>query len=355
MKKTVVLIPAFNPDEKLLSLLNELRPVFKCIVIVNDGSIQGNNILESISDGDVHVLKHDVNRGKGAALKTGMKWILKNIKDCSAVVTADADGQHRPDDILRVAKIAIDNPSALTLGVRAFTGNVPLRSRFGNWLTRQIFFLTTGMHVVDTQTGLRGIPISLIPRFLKIPGDRYEYEMAMLADARHHITPPLQIPIETVYIANNSSSHFKVVRDSVRIYGALLHFCASSIGCFLLDNAVFTLALVAMMRLTDWKRASNTFVAICIARIVSATVNYLYNRHFVFRADQSGGVSFLRYWMLVFFIMSTGYGCTAALSRFFDINGVAITLIKISVETVLFLFSFHIQRKWVFSTHGEAH
>ena len=346
--QVAILIPAFNPDEKLLSLLEELRPIFKYIVIVNDGSIRGGNVFESISDRNIPILNHNVNLGKGAALKTGMKWIMQNIKDCKAVVTADADGQHRPDDILRVAKTAIDNPSALTLGVRAFTGNVPLRSRFGNWLTRQIFFLTTGMRVADTQTGLRGIPVSFIPRMLDISGSRYEYEMAMLADAKYHSRPLVQVPIETVYIAGNASSSFNVIRDSVRIYGTLLHFCFASIGCFLLDNMVFALTLFMMTQMADFSRSLNVLVAICTARISSASINYFYNRRYVFHSDDSKRVSFLKYCMLAMFVMSAGYGCTAVLSELLDANGVAITIIKILVETFLFFFSYQVQRRWVF-------
>ena len=344
----VVLIPAYNPDGKLLALLDELARLFASVVVVDDGSTVGRDIFDGVVARGIPVVAHAVNRGKGAALKTGFGWILEHVPECVAVVTADADGQHRPDDIARVAVAALANPSALTLGVRAFTGRVPCRSRFGNWWTRQFFFLTTGMHVSDTQTGLRGIPVSLLPRMLEIPGDRYEYEMAMLADARHHAAPPVQIPIATLYEPGNASSHFNPLRDSVRIYGALLHFCASSVGCFLLDNVVFTVVLFAAMRATGWKRATNTLLAICVARAASATANYFYNRRFVFRSNASKRTSFPKYWLLVLCVMAAGYGGTAGLARVLDVNGFAITALKIAVETILFFLSYNAQRKWVF-------
>lgn len=344
-----VLVPAYNPDGNLLSLLDGLGSRFGSIVVVDDGSTSGKDVFKEAAGRGATVLVHERNRGKGAALKTGFRWIIDNLPQCAAVVTADADGQHRPDDIARVARAALENQQSLSLGVRAFTGKVPLRSRFGNWWTRQFFFLVTRMRVLDTQTGLRGIPAALLPRMLEIPGDRYEYEMAMLADARHHPAPPVQIPIETVYVGGNESSHFSPLRDSVRIYGALLHFCASSAGCFLLDNAIFTAVLFAAMRMTEWKRATNTFIAICAARAVSATVNYFYNRRFVFHDRDKKRRSFFKYWTLVLAVMAAGYAGTAGIARILDINGFAITALKIAVETALFFLSYNIQRKWVFS------
>lgn len=344
----VVLVPAYNPDGKLLDLVESLKASFGNIVVVDDGSGEGRDVFRGVAGRGVTVLAHERNRGKGAALKTGMKWISEHLPDFAAVVTADADGQHRPGDIARVAEAVCANPETLTLGVRSFSGKVPFRSRFGNWWTRQFFFLFTRMKVSDTQTGLRGIPAALVPRMLELPGDRYEYEMAMLADARHFAVPPVQVPIETVYSPGNASSHFSPLRDTVRIYGALLHFCASSVCCFLLDNAIFTAVLFAAMRMTDWKRATNTLLAICTARVVSASANYFYNRRFVFRSKISKQMSMPRYWMLVLAVMSAGYGCTAGLARVLDVNGIAITVLKIAVETTLFFLSYCAQRKWVF-------
>ena len=94
-----------------------------------------------------------MNQGKGQALKTAFTYIQEqNIY--GTVVTADADGQHKVWDIFRTANKASENPNKLILGVRAFSGKVPLRSRFGNSLTKALFKLQTGVGVTDTQTGL---------------------------------------------------------------------------------------------------------------------------------------------------------------------------------------------------------
>ena len=344
----VVLIPAYNPDEKLLGLIAELKGAFRNVVVVNDGSIVGCDVFDHLAEQGVSVVVHDVNRGKGAALKTGCAWIRGSLPGCRVVVTADADGQHRLRDIARVADAALENPDTLTLGVRAFTGNVPLRSRFGNWWTRQFFFLATRMRVADTQTGLRGIPVGLLPRMLELPGERYEYEMAMLADARNYPKSPVQVPIETVYVAENASSHFNPLVDSLRVCSALVKFCMSSVACFLIDNVTFTAVLYAVSRLAEWKRATAVLVAIIIARAISATANYVFNRKLVFKSNVSKGRSFMKYWMLVLFILAAGYLFTAVLSRILDARGFVITMLKIAVETGLFFMSYKIQKRWIF-------
>ena len=319
-------------------------------LVVDDGSTSGRDVFDEVRRRGVTVLVHETNRGKGAALKTGFAWIAANAPECRTVVTADADGQHTPDDIMRVAEASLSHPKGLTLGVRAFSGKVPLRSRFGNWWTRQFFFLMTRLRISDTQTGLRGIPSALLARMLTLDGDRYEYEMRMLADARRHEAPPLQIPIATVYIAENASSHFNPLKDSIRIYGALIKFCLSSVGCFLLDNVVFTVALYACSRFTEWRRATGVLVALVLARAISSTVNYICNRKLVFRSTVSKRKSFAKYWLLVMGVMAAGYLFTAVLSRVFDAHGLMITLLKIVVETALFFVSYNLQRRWIFKS-----
>ena len=259
--RTTILIPAYNPDEKLLALLPRLRERFRHIVLVNDGSTTGKDVFERAVPLVDAILVHEKNRGKGAALKTGLAY----IGDATDVITADADGQHTPEDIAKLADGLKSHRDGLVLGVRSFSGKVPLRSRFGNWWTRWFFFLMTGLMIRDTQTGLRGIPAALVPRVAKLPGDRYEYEMTMLADAKRHPSRPLQIPIETVYLDENATSHFNPVLDAIRIYRSLFQFCISSVLSFLIDNGVFA-AVMWVMAAKDtpsttgsWSSAAATF------------------------------------------------------------------------------------------------
>jgi hypothetical protein len=112
--------------------------------------------------------------------------------------------------------------------VRSFAADVPLRSRFGNSLTQWIFRMLMGKDVKDTQTGLRAIPRSMIPALLKMKAPGYDFEMEMLIEAVRSHAPLACVPIETVYIDGNKSSHFRPLADSVRIYIVFVRFLTST-------------------------------------------------------------------------------------------------------------------------------
>lgn len=224
-----LVIPVCDPDEgRFPSLVRRLRADFAHIVVVDDGSAHGRSAFDDVR-GDVDaVLIHEKNRGKGAALRTAFAWVRENLPRMVGVVTVDGDGQHDPEDVRRVAEELAREPNGgLVLGVRSFAGDVPFRSRLGNFWTRGLFRLITGLSVSDTQTGLRGIPVTLLPRLLAIPGDRYEYEIRMLADARWHPAPPREVPVRTIYLDGNASSHYRPLRDTFRtqlaLWGTLFH------------------------------------------------------------------------------------------------------------------------------------
>ncbi len=223
-----LVIPVCDPDEtRFPPLVRRLRADFAHIVVVDDGSMRGRAAFDVVRGGVDAVLVHETNRGKGAALRTAFTWVQENLPDLAGVVTVDGDGQHATDDVRRVAEeLAREPHGGLVLGVRSFADNVPFRSRLGNFWTRGLFRLLTGLAVSDTQTGLRGIPAALLPRLLAIPGDRYEYEIRMLADARRHPAPPREVPIRTIYLDGNASSHYRPLRDTFRTqlarWGSLL-------------------------------------------------------------------------------------------------------------------------------------
>lgn len=222
--ENIILIPAYNPDSKLVNLVNELKikTNYK-IIIVNDGSLEAisMDIFKICSNVSI-ILNHEKNLGKGEAIKTGLKYIYKTFKKTCHIVTADADGQHKVCDIVKVANATSVYNNSLILGSRYFTGKIPLRSRFGNNLTKLIFQLTTHKKLIDTQTGLRGFPYNLIPILLNIDGSRYEYEMNVLLEMIHKNINIKEIKIETIYLNNNSSSHFHIIKDSFLIYKKLL-------------------------------------------------------------------------------------------------------------------------------------
>ena len=219
----VIVIPAYEPESSLTDLVRSIRAEFSQIIVVDDGSSRADGIFADVSGIEgVTLLKHEHNKGKGAALKTAFAEVLKRFPSADGVVTVDADGQHLLPDIISVAESTAKNRDRFTLGVRGFDGDVPLRSRFGNAWSRWTFFLLTGTMVYDTQTGLRGIPLKFLQPLCDMPGDRYEYESRMLVAMARMKQKPVQIKIKTVYLEGNRTSHFNPIRDSLRIQATLL-------------------------------------------------------------------------------------------------------------------------------------
>ena len=223
-----IILPSLDPDGKLRGVIEGLLEVgFRDILLVNDGSKPEN--LHYFTEAaaahpEITLLHHEVNRGKGAALKTAIAYYLANRPEGIGVVTVDGDGQHHKLDVLACAESMADS-GEVTLGVRDFDQpDVPWRSRFGNKTTCGIFKLLVGMTLSDTQTGLRAISRRDLPTMLEIQGDRFEYETNMLLTLKRKCIPFREVKIRTVYIEENQSSHFRVIRDSWKIYKLILAY-----------------------------------------------------------------------------------------------------------------------------------
>jgi glycosyltransferase involved in cell wall biosynthesis len=227
----VLLIPAYKPDQRLVRLVEQLSSASPApILVVNDGSPAEYEpiFIALASIPRVTVLTHASNQGKGAALRTGFRYLESSSAEFTWIVTADADGQHSVKDILAVAAAAKQNPKAMIIGSRRFDKDVPPKSMFGNTVTRWVMRLFFGVQLWDTQTGLRGIPRKLLPELSEIPYDHYELEMVMLLIAQRKLVPLIEIPIETIYIENNRGSHFKPLLDSARVYWVLFRYAFNS-------------------------------------------------------------------------------------------------------------------------------
>lgn len=213
----VLLVPVYEPGARLSRLIDDVRVADpSCpIVLVDDGS------STPVDRPGCTVLRHEVNRGKGAALRTGFAHIAA-AHPGESVVCADGDGQHSVEDILRIAA-RVRETGHVVLGVRRVR-RMPPRSRVGNAITRELFRAATGQWVRDTQTGLRGYPSELLSWLGEVPGERFEYEMNVLLAATRAGHPIEQVEIATTYLNGNASSHFGSVRDAARIYRALLRF-----------------------------------------------------------------------------------------------------------------------------------
>ena len=339
----VALIPTYQPDTRLVGLVHSLCERGFDGVVVDDGSGERyRRIFQRISN-IATVIGYDKNRGKGYALKCGMTYIRDHYATDTVVVTVDADGQHDLNDVERCARAAEQTQETMVLGCRSFEDeDVPLRSRLGNKITRAVYGLTSGLSVSDTQTGLRSFSVTLIDFLLGVAGDRYEYEMNVLLECPARHVAIREVPIRTIYEDGNSSSHFRTIRDSARIYAGILKFAASSFASFLVDYACF--ALLSML-LGTWG-TTGIFLANVCARLASGTTNFLLNRSLVF-ADTASGIrsSAVRYAFLASGIL---VGNTIAVLVLTSVVGLPALAAKLIAEIFFFVVSWVVQSRVVF-------
>lgn len=345
-QKITVLIPAYEPDKIILSLVQKLYDENYHIIIVNDGS--GPAYKEIFNDLEFFstVLSHEKNRGKGQALKTGLTYIQKHCRKDSVVVTIDCDGQHSITDMQKVCAFAMAHPDTLILGSRMFNQNVPKRSQFGNTITRMVYRFFTGVNVYDTQTGLRAFGFGLIPFFLGIDGERYEYEMNVLLECSKKHVAIHEIPIQTIYYDNNSGSHFNAVSDSIKVYGKIFKFAASSLTGFVVDYSLYTVLVIT----TASMGAISIPLSNVCARIVSAGVNFTMNKKLVFQNDDSMIKTGIQYFSLAAGILA---GNTFLLSLLTGPIGMNKFVAKIFTELTFFVLSWLVQRYVIFNKRSK--
>ncbi len=330
----IIVIPAFNPDETLPQLVAELIDAAVCrsIVIVDDGSTTSSG-REAIRHAETHgatILRHRENLGKGAAIRTGIRFGIDN--GAGFVVTADADGQHLAHDINRVARRTAET-GQFTIGYREFGPDVPLRSRFGNALTTALFRLMLRSPIRDTQSGLRGYPADSFDALLQIDSDRYEYELDVLLKLRDQ--PVEQVPIDTVYEPGNPSSHFRPLVDSARIYFVFLRHTTVALIFWLIDFIGFML-LSLILPLN---------VAFAVVRPLVAIAYFFGMRRLVYHSHGSILWQFVQYLILVLFNV---FIATAVISSMMPSGKTPAVLFYVATTTVMFFVNFLVQRYLIF-------
>ena len=358
LSKISVVLPSLDPDEKLIAVIDGLlEHGFSDIILVNDGSKAEN--LHYFTDlaaqhPEITLLHHEVNKGKGAALKNAFRWFLANRPDGFGVVTVDGDNQHHPEDT-RACCEHMMKTGHVVLGCRDFNQeDVPARSSFGNKTTSLIFKIFVGMTISDTQTGLRAIPRKVLEELVEVYGNRFEYETNMLLAFKTKGIVFDEVKIRTVYIEENKSSHFRVIHDSWRIYKLILaHFfryAASSVACFVVDSSmVFLLTKTLGSFLVDPLLSGISTVT---ARLVSSLINFFMNKKLVFQSDVSTGKAMLRYYALAIPQLTVQWLINQGLYTLLGITeqqaGLR-TVIHVLVMCFLFIVSFTIQQRWVFA------
>ncbi|MFT3852141.1 MAG: bifunctional glycosyltransferase family 2/GtrA family protein [Ilumatobacteraceae bacterium] len=341
---SVLLIPCYEPDARLLDLIEAIRQdrPDRPIVVVDDGSGPAyQHLFDGARRRGCDVLHDDVNHGKGHALKLGFDHVRLLYPGCD-VVCADCDGQHTPADVTRVADALADGLAPIVLGARQFVGDVPAKSRFGNTLTRIVFGRVTGTHLQDTQTGLRGYRGELLPWLLEIGGERFEYELDVLLAAQRDGVGIAEVPIATVYLDGNESSHFRPIADSVRVYLPFLKFSLASLFAFAVDAAL----LVLCFRLTG-----NLLAAVITSRVASASANFAINGRMVFdrHPDAPPGAG-RRYALLAVALLGASYVGLRLLTWI----GLPLLAAKVLTDLTLFVTSYNVQRRFVFGARRSS-
>lgn len=337
--KKIALIPAYEPDERLIEIVNNLKLVVYekfDIVVVDDGSGEKyRNIFSKVSK-SAKVISYEENHGKGYALKTGIKYIIEKYKSNFYIVTMDSDGQHTVDDAVKLLECLENNDESIILGKRLRGENTPFRSKFGNCFSMLFFKAITGKSVYDTQTGLRAFSYKLADKLLNIDGDRYEYEMNMLIECASNNIDIKEVDIKSIYIDNNSGSHFRAIQDSYLIYKQPLKFIMSSISSFIVDYILYSLIFVL---------SGGILLSNILARILSSIFNYSLNKKIVFNSKKKVYKSAIEYAILAIFILVLN---TSLLSIFINICKFNPYISKVIVEIVLFTFSWIVQKRFVF-------
>jgi len=350
-----VVLPSFNPDEKLLYVIESLvSRGFDDIIIVNDGSDFEHSapFFEVEKHPQCTVLTHQVNKGKGRALKTAFEFFLKNRPEKLGVVTIDGDNQHHIDDIVACSKKMLESPNYIILGTRDFSqNNIPKRSVFGNKITSLVFKIACGIKISDTQTGLRAIPAQYLKLFLETQGERFEFETNMLLEMKSHSIPFHEVKIKTIYIEGNKSSHFNPIFDSLKIYNLIFKFFLSSIFSSVVD--ITTFAIITSVLRSALSKKYLILLATFVARLLSSLINFTLNRKTVFKTSGTIKATMSKYYILCGIQALTSFVLVYLFSEIFTINGGFLTVLKMIVDTILYFASFQIQREWVFKSHNK--
>lgn len=344
--KVALLIPIYEPSAKVLPFLSQFQADdFDAFLVVNDGSgEQYQNVFDAIASNTCfEVLSYPVNKGKGNALKTGMKKLIEEHPDLDFIVTADGDGQHAIEDIRKVRDEAKTRQGSLLLGSRDFKqAGVPFKSRVGNNFSSFYFSVSLGQKIKDTQTGLRAIPSCLFEKAIQTPGNRFEYESNFLLSLKGF--PIVPIPIQTIYEdkGEKHATHFRPLRDSVIIYKTPLLYLLVSLASFGIDIGLFH---IFQSFVFSEEMAQRVFLSALIARVISGLFNFFMFHFVVFGRKEHIAKSAVKYAIL----WSVNYGLSSSLTYAFSYLPASLSFIKFIVDTILAILNYFVNLIWVFA------
>jgi len=343
-----IVIPAYEPGKELIKLIKELVEArVEAIIVVDDGSdpVKYGYVFEEVGKLGAVILRNAVNMGKGRALKAAFNHCINEYENLIGVVTADSDGQHSVKDICKCAEVLADNTKSLVLGVRDFgkTG-IPARSVFGNKATSRVMDILLGIRISDTQTGLRGIGLEFMKYLLTEKGERFEFETNMLIATKEKDIDIIEVPIDTIYLEENKSSHFNPLIDSVRIYAVFVKFMLSSFSSCLLDMLLFGIFCAVFANAN--MKTGYIMMATILARVISSIYNFFINYEIVFSGEKERSKAAVSYFALAIVIMLLSGSFVTIIHNVLPVFPEV--GIKVLVDCMLFLASFYVQREFVY-------
>lgn len=345
MNNACIVIPAYEPNEALIEVINGIYKIFCSknntqphILLINDGSssIEAKTVFALIKQDykNINVVDLKNNLGKGDALKVGFRYIEKNMPQVNWIVTADADGQHLACDIVKIVNAGFDSHTPV-LGVRSFGMGVPLRSKFGNNITKSFFKMLYGGNISDTQTGLRGFSSNLIPELMEIKEGKYAFETKMLIQFIKSFEVR-QIQITTVYEPKNPTSHFRPILDSLQIYWVFLRHIISGFLAVCIEGSIFY-ALTKIEFSIEY--------SLIIGRLIAGIFLFLMARSIVFKIKSQIMTQMVKYISLTILHLIATIWIVEKISQN---NVISPTVSLLIAYLILFTLSFIIQRTIIF-------
>ncbi|MCL5772095.1 MAG: glycosyltransferase family 2 protein [Actinobacteria bacterium] len=216
--KVAILIPAYNEGKYIKAVINKCINYNLDIIIINDGSTDNTNeiLKEFKSENKIIVINHDINKGKGEALKTGFNYIINN--NYSGVITIDADGQHDTNEIQNFLNEIKNNNPDLIIGSRfQNTKGMPFIRKFVNFFTSWIISSIAGKKIEDVQSGFRYINRDVLKN-IKLETKNFDTEPELILKAGWLNYDIKNIPIKTIYYPGEIKSHVNPVIDTIKFF-----------------------------------------------------------------------------------------------------------------------------------------
>ena len=351
----VIVIPALNPPSSFVSYAEALRREgFSRIVVVNDGSRTDKlPVFFKLKRLGVTVVDHPHNRGQGAALRTGFQYYLDHFQGQSdGVITLNADRQIPPSDVVRIASSLHNEQAmgsfALVVGTRNLEGkNVTDYDYNMGGVMKLLYHMLMGVRLNDPLSGVFGIPDLRVRQCLEIGSDGYAYATSMTMSFEK--IGCRQVPVSYANYEEGVEPAFRKIPDTIRIlytiFKKFIVYSITSVGASILDVIMFGIFHSITFRGNPMAIIYST---IC-ARVISASVNYLLTKHFVFHFKSDSAQETTKSAGAFFVLTAMQCICSALIvSAMKMLLGGSAVGIKVIVDTTLFFVSYKIQHKYIF-------